>query len=129
MSGLRIDPRNAIDKTNAEKDRRAYALEVLGRTEAARMQAEARTAPPGNERQPYYQGGHPWQNISYRAEGSIQGRAERRGDTTRISLSGGVRYMAYLELAMGKRWAVLWPTIKRNAPKILQAVAKLGGGR
>lgn len=129
MSGLRIDPKDAINKLNAEKDRRAYAIEVLGRTEGARMQAEARTEPPGNRRQPFYQGGHPWQNITHRAENSTVGRAERRGDVTRISLSGGVRYMVYLELAMGKRWAVLWPTIKRNAPRILQAVAKLGGGR
>lgn len=129
MSGLTVDPKGAIKKLNAEKDRRAYALEVLGRTEAARMQAEARTAPPGKVRQPYYQGGHPWQNITYMAERSITGRAERRGDLTRISLSGGVRYMVYLELAMEKRWAVLWPTIKRHTPEILKAVAKLGGGR
>jgi len=116
VSGLRIDPRNAIGKLNAEKDRRAYAIEVLGRTAAAQMQDEAKHT-------------HPWQNRSGEAEKRIVGRAERRGDVTRISLSGGVRYMVYLELAMGKRWAVLWPTIKRNTPKILQAIAKLGGGR
>lgn len=72
---------------------------------------------------------HPWQNRSYEAERRIVGRVERRGDLTRIILAHGVRYGVYLELAMGKRFAVLWPTIQKYTPEILRAVAALGGGR
>ena len=118
-SGIRIDPSNMIRKSAAEIERKSYALEVLGRVAAARMENEAKAEPPA---------GHPWQNRTYMAERSIAGRVDRRGDITRISLSGGVRYMVYLELAMGKRFAILWPTIKRNANEILKAVARLGGG-
>ena len=42
---------------------------------------------------------HPWTNRTGEAERRIAGRAERRGDMTRISLSHGVRYGVYLELA------------------------------
>lgn len=55
---------------------------------------------------------HPWDNRSRMAQDTLAGRVERRGDLTRISLSHGVRYGVYLELAMGKRFAALWPKIK-----------------
>ena len=116
MSGLIIDPSRMVRGINAEIDRRAYAIEALGRTEAARMQNEAKSS-------------HPWTNRSGQAELRIAGRAERRGDMTRISLSSGVRYMVYLELANEKRYVILWPTINRHAPEILQAIGRIGGGR
>lgn len=71
---------------------------------------------------------HPWDNRSRMAQDTLAGRVERRGDLTRITLSHGVRYGVYLELAMGKRFAALWPKIKERTPEILKAVAQLGGG-
>jgi hypothetical protein len=113
---LRINPNDALKKMSTEIERRAFAIEVLGRSEAARMENEAKAT-------------HPWTNRTGEAERRIVGRVERRGDMTRISLSHGVRYGVYLELANEKRYAVLWPTIRRHAPEILNAVAKIGGGK
>jgi|GEM_PF-1173619 len=113
--GLRIDPKGMLQKTSAMIERRAYALEALGRVAAARMQNEAQAT-------------HPWINRTYMAERSIMGRVERRGDLIRITLSIGVNYGVYLELAMRKRWAIVWPTIRKYTPEILKGVAKLGGG-
>lgn len=114
-NGLKIDPKGMLQKSSAMIERRAYALEVLGRTAAARMENEAKAT-------------HPWTNRTYMAERSIMGRVERRGDLVRITLSIGVRYGVYLELAMRKRWAIVWPTIRKYTPEILRGVAKLGGG-
>ena len=90
---------------------------MLGRTEANRMENDLKA-----------DGARPWTDRTYQARDRIAGRVERRGDLTRITLSHGVRYGVYLELAMGKRFAALWPKIKERTPEILKAVAKLGGG-
>jgi len=72
---------------------------------------------------------HPWTNRNHFAERGLAGRVERRGDLIRIILAHSVRYGVYLELAMGKRFAILWPTIQKYAAEILRAVAKIGGGK
>lgn len=69
----------------------------------------------------------PWRDRSGHARGGIAGRAERRGSVIAITLSGSVRYLVYLELAHGKRWAVLWPTLQRHQRRILNGFAKIGG--
>lgn len=69
----------------------------------------------------------PWRDRSGHARGGITGRAERRGSVITITLSGSVHYLVYLELAHGKRWAVLWPTLQRHRQQILNGFAKIGG--
>lgn len=116
MSGFKIDTRGLARGLGQEAERRAYGIEAIGRTEAARMENEAKAT-------------HPWTNRTGEAERRIAGRVERRGDLTRITLSSGVHYGVYLELAMGKRFAILWPTIKRHATEVLDAIRRIGGGR
>lgn len=69
----------------------------------------------------------PWRDHTSHARGGITGSASRSGGTITITLSGSVRYMVYLELAHGKKWAVLWPTMQKNQSRILRGFAKIGG--
>lgn len=71
----------------------------------------------------------PWIDRTGHARGGITGTAVRSGSQITIALSGSVRYLVYLELAHGKKWAVLWPVMQRHAPRILQGFARIGGIR
>lgn len=113
-SGLRFDPAQMVQNLDRMQQRTLYAVEVAGRVGAAKMQAQA-TAP----------GSPPWKDHSHFARTTIQGKCERREYGVRITLSGGVYYMVYLEYAMGKRFAHLWPTVRKMGPEILQEIARL----
>lgn len=111
-SGLRFDAQQMIKNLDAMQQRTLYALEVAGRTGAAKMEGYAKT-------------NYPWQPRSHMAHTTIQGKCERTEYAVRITLSGGVYYMVYLELAMKKRWAILWPTVRTLGPDILREIARL----
>lgn len=68
----------------------------------------------------------PWRDHTGHARGGITGTASRSGSRITITLSGSAHYLVYLELAHGKRWAVLWPAMQRHAPRILQGFAQIG---
>lgn len=70
----------------------------------------------------------PWTNRTGNARNSIQGTAGWDGDTLKVILSGGMHYSVYLELANEKKYAILKPTIDKNAPKILRGYQKLVKG-
>lgn len=96
------------------QQRALYAMEVQARASAGALEADART-------------GAPWTDRSGAARNSIVGRAQRSGTTFTITLSGNVRYLVYLELAHERRWAALWPSMQRNAERILKNIARAGG--
>ena len=68
----------------------------------------------------------PWTDRTAAARTGLNGSASRSGDAITITLRGSVRYMVYLELAHGKRWAILWPTMQANAQRIMEGFARLG---
>jgi hypothetical protein len=67
----------------------------------------------------------PWTDRTSNARNSIQGDFGWRGNNVIITLSGGMEYSAYLELAMGKKYAILYPTILKNAPDVLRGYQRL----
>ena len=77
--------------------------------------------------QSFAQAEAPWSDHTGHARGGITGTASRSGSKITITLSGSAHYLVYLELAHGKRWAVLWPTMQRHAPRILRGFARIGG--
>ena len=111
-SGFRFDPAQLVDILNAKEQRALFALETAGRTGAAQMEHSAKE-------------GRPWDDRSGNARDTIQGKAERTGSGVRITLSGNMYYSVYLEFAMKKRWAILWPTISQMGPEILNQIARL----
>lgn len=101
------------------------SLSELEQRQLAHSQFYAQTA--AKELEAFARADAPWRDHSGHARGGITGRAERRGNLIIITLSGSVRYLTYLELAHGKKWAVLWPTMQKNAQRILRGFAKIGG--
>ncbi|MEF9894278.1 MAG: hypothetical protein RSJ41_02595 [Clostridia bacterium] len=111
-SGLKFDPAQMLRNLDGLQQRRLYALEVAGQVGAAKMETQAKTCAP-------------WQDRTGFARGTIQGKCERREYGVRITLSSGVYYAAYLEFAMKKRWAILWPTMVKMGPEILRQIARI----
>lgn len=111
-SGLKFDPAQMLRGLDNLQQRQLYALETAGKAGAAQMERHAKDHAP-------------WQDRTGLARTSIQGACERREYGVRITLSGGVYYAVYLEYAMGKRWAILWPTIAQLGPEILRQIGGL----
>lgn len=66
-----------------------------------------------------------WIDRSSNARNSIRGEFGWQGKRAVISLSGNMRYSVFLELANEKKYSILFPTIKRNAPEVLKAYRRL----
>lgn len=67
----------------------------------------------------------PWTDRTTNARNSIQGKSEWKGNASVITLSGNMSYSVYLELANGKRYAVLSPTIQSYSGEIINGYRKL----
>lgn len=94
--------------------RALYAMDVQTQVSAKALEADARIHAP-------------WKDHTGAARSSITGRAQRSGAVFTITLSGNVRYLVYLELAHGRKWAAMWPAMQRNAERILKNIARAGG--
>ena len=112
-SGLRFDPAQMLRGLDNLQQRQLYALETAGKVGAAQMEQHAKSYAP-------------WHDHTGDARGTIQGKCERREYGVRITLSSGVYYAMYLELAMGKKWAILWPTIAKLGPEVLRQIGRIG---
>ncbi len=90
------------------------AIGLFGDTEAKRMETYAKE-------------NRKWIDRTSNARNSIQGKFGWRGDNAVIRLSGNVDYFVWLELAYGKRYAILRPTIEKHAPAILRGYQRVVG--
>lgn len=97
---------------NMVEQRMRAAIGLLADTAAQSMEAEAKT----NAR---------WEDRTSNARNSIQGSFGWEGSKAKITLSGNMDYSVCLELAHEKRFAILVPTIQRNAPNVLNAYQRL----
>lgn len=111
-SGLKFDPAQMLRGLDNLQQRQLYALETAGKVGAAQMETYAKRYAP-------------WHDRTGHARGTIQGKCERREYGVRITLSSGMYYAVYLEYAMGKRWAILWPTMDKLGPDILREIGRL----
>ena len=109
-----IRVRNKVNFSDAEKKMRA-AIGLYANTAAKKMEADAKRNAP-------------WTDRTGNARNSIQGDFGWEDDSAKIVLSGNVDYSVYLELAHEKKWAILKPTIDKNAPEILKGYQKLVKG-
>lgn len=111
----------------SQLSRQLYAME---RRTLGRMTAYAQTA--AKQLEATAKAEAPWTDRTAHARGGLTGSAARSGSVIRITLSGSVRYLVYLELAHGKRFAVLWPTMQKHQQRILNGFARVassGGSR
>lgn len=64
---------------------------------------------------------HPWRNRTGAAEAGLSARvsSSRLNYVQTIKLSHGVPYGVYLEYAMGRRFAIIEPTMRIKGPEIV----------
>lgn len=108
---MSIRVKNNFNPQKAAKQVRA-AIGAYADTAAKKMEAEAKRNAP-------------WQDRTGNARNSIQGNFGWQGNKAVISLSGNKEYSVYLELAHEKKYAILKPTIDRNAPEVIKGYQKL----
>lgn len=104
------------NKTNfkAVENKVRAAIGLLADTAAKKMEAEAKNNAP-------------WTDRTSNARNSIRGDFGWKGNQAIITLSGNMEYSPYLELANEKKYEILVPTIRRNAPEVLKAYKKVVG--
>lgn len=100
-------------KENLERvpSRMEEALQAYGETAAASLQGEA-------------QKNRPWTDRTAHARQRIKGYCVRRENGVRIYLAHGVDYGVYLEFAHEKRYAIIYPTLRRRGPEIIAGAMK-----
>lgn len=111
MSGIRFDMKGLEKGLDRHRMMTEYGLRQAGAMEAKRLAIHAKSHKP-------------WQTHSGRAVGSIHGRADFDKNELKIAVSGSVNYMVYLEYAMKKRWAILWPTIEKKGRDAVSNIAR-----
>lgn len=108
---MSIRIKNNFNPQRAGKIVRA-AIGAYGDTAAKKMEGEAKRNAP-------------WTDRTGNARNSIRGDFDWQGDNAVITLSGNMDYSVYLELAHEKKYAILKPTIDKNAPSIIKGYQKL----
>ncbi len=93
------------------------AIKAYGSTAAKQIETEAKLKAP-------------WKDITSDARKSIQGKFNWEKNSAVITLSGGgdAFYFKFLELAYGKKYAILKPTIERHAAETLRGYEKMVNG-
>jgi hypothetical protein len=104
------------NKTNfkAVENKVRAAIGLFADTAAKKMEGEAKNNAS-------------WTDRTSNARNSIRGEFGWKGNKAVIILSGNMEYSPYLELANEKKYAILVPTIQRNAPEVLKAYKKVVG--
>lgn len=108
---IRMDTRALEEGLDRRKMMTEYGLRQAGSMEAKRLAIHAQL-------------NKPWRDHSGNATRGIHGRASFGGSELKITLSGSVNYMVYLEFARKKRWAILWPTIEARGRTAIENIAR-----
>lgn len=107
---LRLDTSGILSGLDRHRLMVEYGLRQASAMEAKRLAVRA-------------QADAPWTDRTGMARRGIHGTATPRGRGVRIAISGSVRYLVYLELAHGKRWAALWPAIEKHGREAVENIA------
>jgi len=108
---MSIKVTNKTDFKAVENKVRA-AIGLYADTAAKKMEGEAKINAP-------------WTDSTGNARNSIRGDFDWQGNKAVITLSGNMYYSVWLELAHGKKYAILKPTIDRNTPEIIRGYQRL----
>lgn len=114
MTGGDFDLNNVADRLKA-------AINMYGKTQALKLEAEAKQKAPWAPVGP----GTPYYQITGLARSTIQGEHKIINNESVIRLSGNMPYSIFLELAMNKKYAILEPTINKHAKSIFKGYQEL----
>jgi len=67
----------------------------------------------------------PWTDRTGQARRTLKATVETTGRATTLSLSHGVEYGKWLELAHGGRWAIVGPTTMQAGPRVMSKLHNL----
>lgn len=73
----------------------------------------------------YMKANAPWQDRTGNARRSLNAKVEQKGQKITIILSNPVYYGQYLEQGMGKRFAIIDPTIKTKSGEVMESLRGL----
>jgi len=93
-------------------NRRLAMLQALGDHYAAKMEGEAKD-------------NKPWVNRTGMAQKGLFGEARVAGDLLLVRIAHSVEYGVSLELGYQGKYAILQPTVQRNAPQFFRDVEEL----
>lgn len=110
--GFRVDISQVTKGLGEAKLKTMHAVEVYGRSAAAKLERVAKDEAS-------------WHDRTGLARQTITGVADWSGSKFRIGIAGNMNYFPYLELSMEKRFAILWPTIRKESPEILRGMKGL----
>lgn len=96
-----------------KKEKLSIAIQMFAVTKAPQLQA-------------YMQTHRPWTDRTGMAKATLRATVSKKDNhTVRITLSHGVDYGIWLELAHEKRYAIIAPTLTTQGPKLYQQLAGL----
>lgn len=107
-----IDFSGLYEEFNVIPERVEKAILAYGETEAARMEKLAKE----NRR---------WRDRSGEARKRLTGSCETIPEGIRITLSHGVDYGVSLEFRYEKKYAIIYPTLRKEAPEVMQGLKGL----
>lgn len=89
------------------------------------QQIEGAAAEIAHTLEQYALNNHPWEIRSGETNETTRGRVvEFSAEVVRITLSAGMDYDVFLELARDGKWAWLWPAVMANVDTIKQILVK-----
>lgn len=100
-----IDTKDLQDNIMAFSDRLQAVLVAYGETESAKLEALAKR-------------GRPWTDRTGQARQRLHGDSKRTKKGIKITLAHGVDYGVDLEFKYEKKYAIIYPTLKRQAPEV-----------
>jgi hypothetical protein len=108
---MKLKMRNNFNALSVKHKLKA-AVGLYAHTEAKRMESQAKNKAP-------------WTDRTSNSRNSILGDFFWDNNKAIITLSGNTMQFPYLELALEKKYAVLYPTINSNSAKIYKGYKKL----
>ena len=70
-------------------------------------------------------GNAPWQDDTGAARAGLKGTTDETPTSLSIVLAHSVEYGQYLEYAMAGRYAILWPTVEAELPRLEATLKRL----
>ncbi|KGG81068.1 hypothetical protein Y919_02560 [Caloranaerobacter azorensis H53214] len=110
--GFKIDIARALRGLAEAETKMKAAVGVYADSAGKKMEAHAKQNAP-------------WTDRTGQARQTIEGGHEWQGNKCIVYVAGNKEYSPYLEFANEKKYATLYPTVKKMAPEILKGMAGL----
>jgi hypothetical protein len=112
MGSFKIDPSNLL-KGLSDLDQRKYkAIDRYADTAGKKLEAEAKKDAP-------------WTDRTSLARQTIKGGKEWESEKCHVYVAGNTDYFPYLEFDNEKKYAILYPTLKKLEYEIIQGMNKI----